>query len=489
MLVLARIFAILVLNFVIATVEAAAESKPATARSLRSLPTDTRPWTGDYDSMVERRMIRVLIPYSRTLFFVDRGRELGLTAELVQDFEKYINKKLKTGKRPITVYLIPTTRDRLLPALNEGRGDIAAGNLTITAERETLVDFHKSDRVGDIREIVLSGPKSPKIATPEDLSGKTVHVRPSSSYYESLQALNRNFARDGKAPVKLVHVSDALEDEDMMEMLNAGMLSLIVVDEWKAKLWAKLLPGLTLHPDVALRSDGKTGWAMRKNSPQLMAAIDDFVRNYVVKTRAYDSRLAAYNRRIKQLKDPTGSAEWKRFEQTVEHFEQYGPRYGFEPLLLLAQGYQESRLDQAARSPVGAIGVMQLMPATGQDMRVGDIRAAESNVHAGAKYMDLLMTKFFADAQFTEADRALFAFAAYNAGPGRIAQMRKIARERGLDPDRWFNNVEIVTAERVGAEPTHYVRNIYKYYVAYSLIEDVQAVREKARRKSPGSPG
>jgi membrane-bound lytic murein transglycosylase MltF len=379
------------------------------------------------------------------------------------------------------VYLVPTTRDRLLPALVEGLGDIAAGNLTITGERERLVDFHRSDRAGDMHEIVVSGPKSPAVATLDDLAGKVVHVRPSSSYHESLLALNARFAREGKAPVRIVHVSDALEDEDMMEMINVGLLSLIVVDEWKARLWAKILPAIVLHPDVALRTDGKTGWAMRKGSPQLNAAIDDFVRNYVIKSGAYDSRLAAYHRRTKQLLDPTSSREWKRFEQTVDLFDRYAPRYGFEPLLLMAQGYQESRLDQGAKSPVGAIGVMQLMPATGREMRVGDIRVTEANVHAGAKYMDTLARKYFPDANFTEANRALFAFAAYNAGPGRIAQMRKLALERGLDPDKWFNNVEIVTAEKVGVEPTTYVRNVYKYYVAYSLLEEVHTAREAAR--------
>ncbi|MBM3522966.1 MAG: lytic transglycosylase F, partial [Alphaproteobacteria bacterium] len=423
------------------SVAQSAPSGPGT-RPLRSLPLDTRPWTGDFDAMIERRMIRVLVPHSRTLFFNDRGQERGLTAELVRDFERHVNRRLRTGKRPITVYLIPTTRDRLLPAVAEGLGDIAAGNLTITPERERLVDFHKSDRPGDMHEIVLSGPNSAPVATLEDLSGRTVHVRPSSSYHESLVALNARFAAAGRPPARIVPVSDALEDEDMIEMLGAGLLSLIVVDAWKARLWARAVPGIRLHEEVALRTDGKTGWAVRKGSPQLIEAIDEFVRNNVVKTAAYDSRLAAYQRRARQLRDPTASEDWKRFEDTLHLFEQYGPRYGFEPLLLMAQGYQESRLDQNIRSPVGAIGVMQLMPATGAQMRVGDIRMVEANVHAGAKYMDTLVTRYFPDANFTDANRTLFAFAAYNAGPGRIVQMRRRAAQRGLDPDKWFDNVE-----------------------------------------------
>jgi membrane-bound lytic murein transglycosylase MltF len=192
---------------------------------------------------------------------------------------------------------------------------------------------------------------------------------------------------------------------------------------------------------------------------------------------------------VKQLKDPTGSADWKRFEQTLALFRKYAGQYGFDPLMLAAQGYQESTLDQNAKSPVGAIGMMQLMPATGAELKVGDITLAEPNIHAGAKYMDQLMTRYFRDAKFDETNRSLFVFAAYNAGPGRVAQMRKEAEKRRLDPDKWFNNVEIVTAEKVGIETTTYVRNIYKYYAAYKLMLDVQEAQKKAREQvAPGKP-
>ena len=149
--------------------------------------------------------------------------------------------------------------------------------------------------------------------------------------------------------------------------------------------------------------------------------------------------------------------------------------------MLAAQGYQESQLNQSAKSHVGAIGIMQVMPATGAELKVGDIRVAENNVHAGAKYMDILMTKYFTDAKFSELNRSLFAFASYNAGPGNISRMRKEAVKRGLDPDVWFNNVEIVTAEKIGMETTTYVRNIYKYYASYRLMLDMQDAMKKAR--------
>jgi membrane-bound lytic murein transglycosylase MltF len=433
-------------------------------------------------------MIRVLVPYSRSLYFNDNGRERGLTAELIRDFERYINQKHKTQKRPITVYMIPTTRDKLISGVAEGLGDIAAGNLTVTEDRLKLVDFVAPEDQKPNTEIVVTGPKSPVISSVDDLSGKTVHVRKASSYFESLAALNDRFRKESKPEAKLVLVSDALEDEDMMEMLNAGLLELIVVDDWKAEMWAQILPKVKPRPEIVLREGGKVGWAVRKQSPKLQEAINDFYKNFVKKQGVSEYRLKQHMRRVKQIKDSSATEDYRRFTETLALFEKYGEKYGFDPLMLAAQGYQESQLDQKARSHVGAIGIMQIMPQTGAELKVGDIHIAEHNVHAGAKYMDRLMEKYFPDANFSEGNRPLFAFASYNAGPGNISKMRKEAKKRGLDPDKWFNNVEMVTAEKIGAETTTYVRNIYKYYVAYKLTMEAQEVARKAREGvAPGS--
>jgi membrane-bound lytic murein transglycosylase MltF len=438
--------------------------------------------------MVERRQIRVLAPYSRSLYFNDKGRERGISVDAVRDFERWINKKYakKLGKRPITVLIFPTTRDRLLPEVVQARGDIAVGNLTITEERRKTVDFVSLPDQTSVKELVVTGPKSPAIATADDLAGKTVHVRKASSYYENLLALNGRFAKEGKPAAKIVLVPDALEDEDMMEMLNAGLLEVIVVDDWKARMWAQILPKITVNEQAVVREGGQIGWATRKGSPKLEAEILAYMKVSLTKG-VITGRVKQYMRKVKQIKNSAGKDELKRFEQTYALFEKYGKKYNFDPLMLAAQGFQESQLNQDAKSPVGAIGVMQVMPATGKELNVGDIRTEESNIHAGAKYMDQIMTKNFPDAKFDELNRTLFAFASYNCGPGNISKMRKAAEKGGLDPDKWFNNVEIVTAQKIGIETTTYVRNIYKYYVAYKLLEERQEAGEKAREQvAPG---
>jgi membrane-bound lytic murein transglycosylase MltF len=468
----------------------AADAPAAPAKAeVRRLNVEAKPWTGDFDAMLARRTIRVAVPYSRTLYFNDKGRERGITADHVRDFERYLNKKYakQLGKRPLTIYLVPTTRDELLSDLTAGLADIAAGNLTVTPEREKIVDFYAPADQKLMSEVVVTSAKAPPLAAAEDLSGRTVHVRKASSYYDSLLALNERLKAAGKRPVELVIVPDALEDEDLMEMVNAGVIGAIVVDDWKARAWAQVLPNLRVDEGAVLRSGGRGGWAMRKGSPKLHAEIEQYYLDQVKKNNLVAVRQKQYASRIKQMKDPTKTADWQRFEQTIELFKKYGARYGFDPLMLAAQGYQESTLDQNAKSHVGAIGIMQVMPATGAELAVGDIRVAEANVHAGAKYMDKLMSQYFKDANFNPTNRALFAFASYNAGPGRISSLRKEAVKRGLDPDKWFNNVELVTAEKVGIETTTYVRNIYKYYVAYTLTLDLQEQARKARAAVPGA--
>ena len=179
----------------------------------------------------------------------------------------------------------------------------------------------------------------------------------------------------------------------------------------------------------------------------------------------------------------------KRFNELTTLFKKYATKYDFDWLLLVAQGYQESGLDQSIRSPVGAIGVMQVMPSTAKDRSVAirDIHLTEPNIHAGVKYLRFLVNEFFDEPAIDRVNRHLFAFAAYNAGPNRIARLRKVAAAQGLDPDKWFNNVELVVAQEVGREPVQYVSNIFKYYVAYKLTLDRAKQREDAKAAKPAA--
>jgi len=465
---------------------AAAPAQPAPAEAARrDLDLTTKAATGDFELMLQRRAIRFYLPYSRSLYFIDRGRERGISADLIREFERWINKKYaaRLGKRPLTVFAVVATRDKLLEDLLEGRADVAVGNLKVLDELREKVDFVASEDTGSV-EVLVTGPASPAIATIDELSGKTLHLREVSSQTLSVRALNERFRKEGKPEARMEFVPSALEDEDLLEMLNAGLLQNIVVDDWKARMWAQVLPKVKVREDIALRARTRLGWAIRKDSPGLAAELEAFHAHYAKQAGGIPRLQRQYMSRIKVLKSSTAGEDYKRFTGVIGLFEKYGKQYSFEPLLLAAQGFQESTLNQSAKSQVGAIGVMQVMPATGAELRVGDIHQVEPNIHAGAKYMDQLMSRYFKDAGFDAQNRTLFAFASYNAGPGNIARMRKETARRGLDPDQWFNNVEIVTAEKIGIETTTYVRNIFKYYVAYKLTEQARDSAASARQQA-----
>jgi membrane-bound lytic murein transglycosylase MltF len=457
----------------------------AHAQQVTTLEPELQAWTGDFDGMLERRTVRVAVPYSRTLYFNDKGAQRGLVADALKDFEVFLNRKHKQKTRPITVVALPTTREELIPRLLDGTADLAIGNLTITPERARRVDF-SIPATKDVAEIVVTGPASPALAALDDLAGQEVHVRRSSSYYDSLTRLNRRLRGFGKPQMTLTLVPDALEDEDMMDMLAVGLLKVIVVDDWKAEIWAGLLPKIKPRPDLALESVGSTGWAFRKASPRLAAEVNQFIRTH---PGAHAARLKAYPAYLKRMRNATADADWKRFEQTVALFRKYGKRYSFDYLMVAALGYQESRLDQNARSHAGAIGIMQLMPDTARGLKVGDITKTEPNVHGGFKYLRQIYDRHLDAEGLDEQNRTLLAIAAYNCGPGRVARLRTEAAAKGLDPNVWFNNVELIAARRVGQETVVYVRNVYKYYIAYKLqLDTLETRRAAALKLAPKRP-
>ncbi|HEB69948.1 MAG TPA: lytic transglycosylase F [Desulfobulbus sp.] len=441
-------------------------------------------WKGDLNQMVERRFVRFLVPYSKTFYFFDGAKPRGLSYEGITHFEKYLNKQLKTKHLKVHAVIIPTARDKLLPYLLDGRGDVAVGNLTITDERRKVVDF-SNPFLSNVSEILVSSLKGPEVQTVEDLSGLEVMVRPSSSYYESLVRLNGKLKAAGKAPVKIIAADENLEDEDILEMVEAGLVGLTVVDSHKARFWAGIFPKIKLHENIKLRSGGRIGWAFRKDSPQLKKVINAFVKTSKKGTLLGNVLFKRYLQERSYITNSTTSKDMKRFQKMVGYFEKYGHKYNFDYLMLAAVGFQESKLIQSKRSHVGAIGVMQVLPSTAKDKNVNipDIETVQSNIHAGTKYLRFLENRYFNNPKISRMNRQLFAVASYNAGPARVAKLRRQAEKMGLDPNVWFRNVEVVAAKRIGRETVDYVSNIFKYYVAYTLVADKMIKQNKARAR------
>jgi membrane-bound lytic murein transglycosylase MltF len=434
-------------------------------------------WIGDFDGIRKRRYIRILVPNSKTFFSVDRGTQQGIEYEFGKALEKWINQKYPSEKksRQLHVFFIPVKRDQLLPYLLAGKGDVAAGGLTVTPGRKQMVDFTIPMTTG-VREALVTGLDFPKVNKLEDLSGKEITVRASSSYFEHLVSINARLREQGLPPIKMIAAADEwLESEDLLEMVNAGCIQATVVDRYLAQIWQPLFNNMKIEDNFYINDAGDLAWAIRKGSPKLEAALNSFMNQHKVGTLFGNMVVNRYVKNSKRVVNENSTEEIRKFTQLVGLFKSHGKNYGFDYLMLMAQGYQESMLNQKATSSKGAVGIMQLLPATATDPAI-NIRGIDKdpgkNIEAGTKYLRLLTDKYLNDKELTPVNKTLMAFAAYNAGPGNLRKFRRLAEKSGNDPNIWFQNVEYAAAQIIGKETVNYVANIYKYYLAYKLISE-----------------
>jgi membrane-bound lytic murein transglycosylase MltF len=449
-----------------------AEIDPSVLDRLR-----TEKWKGDIDGLRERRYIRALVIYSRTTFFYDGPQPRGVSYEALAEFEKFLNKKLNTGNKPVHIVFLPVSREEALKRMTDGRGDIAVSNIAIVPELQKVVDF--SDPVRDqSKQIVVTGPSAEAIATGDDLAGKEVYVRKLSRYWQSLERLNEQFKQSGKPAIVLKEADPNLEDEDILNMVAAGVVGITVTDDLTAALWGQVYDGLSVHNDIEVGPRDQIGWAVQKEAPQFLALVNEFVKDHKFGTSFGNTLLQRYLKNTKWAKNNITAEEMEKYKGAIALFKKYADQYDFDWLMIAAQAYQESTIDQSKVSPAGAYGVMQIKPSTaaGDPINIKDIdKSMEKNINAGVKYLNYIVNTNFKDARFNKVNRALFAFAAYNAGPARVAGLRRKAEAQGLDPNVWFNNVELVAAKEIGAETVTYVSNIYKYYIAYKMMADLRS--------------
>jgi len=463
---------------------AASEQEPQQKDTL----TLNKKWIGDFDGMVKNHIIRVLVVYNKTFYFIDQGRQRGISHDMLKEFEKFVNKKLKTKTLKVGVIFIPVPRDKLISDLVEGLGDIAVANLTITPQRQKQVDFSNPMLTG-VKELLVTGPAAAPLSAVDDLAGQEIHVRKSSSYFESLVDLNASLKESGKRPMKLIVAEELFEDEDLLEMVNAGLISMIVMDSHKAQFWTQIFDKIKVHDDIAVREGGEIAWAFRKNSPKLKAIVNEFVKGHKKGSLIGNMLLKRYLKNTSYVKNSVSASEIKKFNAMLQYFEHYAGQYDFDYLMIAALAYQESGLDHSKRSHAGAVGVMQILPSTAADKNVGipDIEKLEKNIHAGTKYLRFIIDQYYKDEPMDKLNQTLFGFASYNAGPARVRGLRKKATAMGLDPNIWFNNVEVVAAKEIGRETVQYVSNIYKYYIAYRMGFAQEGKKEQLRLKYIGT--
>lgn len=459
---------------------------PSVSQEVKSEQKDTdalmrrveKRWTGDLqEALAHRRFIRVLVSYSDTNFFVVKGAKRGLEYEMMSEYERFLNHRKPRPRFKTRLVFMALPFERLIPALQEGRGDIAAAGLTITPQRKKQVAF-TAPYIRDVKEIIVASKNVRGLEKLSNLAGRMVYVVSGSSYLQHLKRLNKKFAKQGLKPVKIVRADKNLEAEDILQMINAGIYDLTVVDHHIAELWARVLKDLVLRKDLVINSGGQIAWAVRKENPQLLASLNRYVKKHRQGTLLGNILIERYYENTRWISNPVSVAEQKKIDNLKALFEKYAKKYDFNWIQIAAIAYQESGFAQNKKSASGAVGIMQVRPRTAADPKVNiaDVYNLENNIHAGVKYLAFLRDRYFSAPQFSPAAKVDFTIAAYNAGPARINELRRSARKQGLDPNRWFFNVEHVARRVIGTETVQYVANIDKYFIAFKTA---QRVREK----------
>jgi len=446
------------------------------------LPLNFGRHTGDLDEMVKNRNIRALVMINPIGFFYDKGQPRGLMYEALEEFQKFANRKLRTGTLDVKVTFIPMRPDQIEAALTEGVGDIIGSGIVVTDDREKRVAFSTPIQT-DVTQIIVTGSNFGAVSTIADLGGKEVHASPLTTYYENLQKANELLQKSGKTPIIVKAADTNLMDDDLVQMVNAGLIPATVTTKQRADLWSQVLGHIQPHPELVIASGTKLAWVMRKTNPQFKELVDEFVGSHSLGTSFGNTLLRRYLQNTQWVKNSTSEEEMKKFQTNLALFQKYAAEYDFDYLMIAAQGYQESLLDQSKKNPSGAVGIMQVIPknASASPINISDVGTAEGNIHAGVKMLRNIEDTYFSDPKIDPVSKTLFVFASYNAGPNRIARLRKEAPAMGLNPNLWFGNVELVAAKNIGRETVTYVANIYKYYVAYKLALAQSQIRQKAR--------
>ncbi len=444
--------------------------------ALELSPLSNEPYTGDLDKLKKTGVVRVLVSADLGFYYIEGGKPKGIVAEMLYHFEK----NLKKTHRTMNVQIIPVQRDDLLPSLNAGYGDIAVANLTITKPRLKKVDF-SDPMIKNNQELIITSSNQDSISSLEQLSGKEIWVRASSSYFESLQLINQNLNAKGLPPVFVHFIEETLQDYELIEMVNQGYISGTVLDSHKANLWLNVMDNIKVHDDFPLREGGEIAWALRKDSPQLKKEINNYIKKARTGTLLGNVIYNKYINDTRWLSRALDPKKIERLARLTEIFEHYSSEYEFDHLMMSAQGFQESGLDQSKVSHRGAIGVMQVLPSTAKDKNVNikNIHKVDNNIHAGIKYMRFIKSRYFDNPEISPDDQIYFTLAAYNAGPAKIRKMRNLAKKKGYNPNVWFKNVEIVTRQHVSSEPVKYVANINRYYVIYKQLATIQSMRDE----------
>ena len=441
----------------------------ATARLAGPLQAGQPSQVRDLAQIRSSQVLRVLVNQSRNSSGQVQGESVGVEYHRLRAFERYLNGHARDGQE-ITLKIIPKAKDQLLGALLRGEGDLMAPGELLDVKPTHAVT--PSDPIIERVPLMLVGVKGERRYTRlEQLSGRTVALTTGSAAGEALNVINQKLALRKLPPVNIEWVDPTLAVEDVLEMVQAGIYHLTLVEQPIAERWAKLMPKLRFDRKVLVSEPGAMRWYVRRDASMLRASVDRFLTTYTVPADQNVAFERVY-RRLYRVHYPLARADRQKLEKLRPVLQKHAQQQGMDWLNLAALAFKESTLNPNAKGSGGATGLLQITPSAAQRVGVNNIQNVEGNVQAGAKYLAMIRRKFFASPRLNERERMAFVLAAYNMGPERVQAMRAEARRRGLNPNQWFFQVERIAMEQVGMGAVSYVNSVNKYYLAFDRERD-----------------
>ncbi|MFG0633260.1 transglycosylase SLT domain-containing protein [Pseudomonas sp. xss_2] len=411
------------------------------------------------------KVLRVLVNQSRNSSGEVKGEPVGIEYHRLRALEHYLNGREREGQL-IQVKLIPRAKEQLLGALARGEGDLAAPGELL--DPGLVRGVSTSAPVLDQVPLLLVGRKGERsFSRVEQLSGRTIALTTASAAGALIQDINEQLALRKRAPIKIEWVDPTLAIEDVLEMVQAGIYHLTVVERPIAQRWARVMPRLRVDTRLKLGEPQAMRWYVGRDAHLLLATVDRFLAGY----RAPDNQDAAFERiyrRQYRVHNPLARKDRQQLQTLRAVMQKHGQAQQIDWLNLAALAFKESTLNPAARGMGGAHGLMQITPSAAQRVGVSNTTTVDGNVQASARYLALIRRKFFASPKLNERERMAFILAAYNLGPERVQAMRAEARRRGLNGNQWFFQTERIAMEQVGMGPVNFVNSVNKYFLAFN---------------------
>jgi membrane-bound lytic murein transglycosylase F len=422
-------------------------------------------FSGDFDLIKKRKTLRVLLRNNSASYFLYRGELMGFEYEIISEFARFHNLRLKV--------IVPPGHDDFYDWLIDGKADLAMGFLeALDSRRAQSVEFTQPYHFASRHIIVHRDNKTKSI---EDLNRQVLAVRLNSSENLSLAKLQQNGAN-----LNIRSVDDSIEIEQLIQRVGDKTYDATLADEHLLEI--ALADSQPVRSALKLEAEAAHSIAIKKKNIKLQTALNKFIKK-TYKGEYYNVLYAKYFKNKGSVKRLAKGRVVDTLEGQISPFDKlikkYSNRYGYDWRLITAQMYQESGFDPKAKSPAGAIGLMQLMPRTALSVGVDNMNDPAGNIKGGVKYLSWLRDRF--DSELPIGERLWFSLAAYNAGLGHVQDARRLTKELGLNNKKWFGNTEnamLLLSKREysskarygyvnGREPVKYVSEIKERFEAY----------------------